>query len=80
MTDVKALKQKIQQSGYRTRFLADSLGLSAQGFYNKVNGKTGFYSNEILILSKLLDLSLKERENIFFNTKVDHSSTKIELH
>lgn len=75
MTDVRALKMKIDQSGYKNRFLADKLNLSVQGFYNKINGKTGFYSNEIMVLSDLLNLSLEEREAIFFNEKVDYMET-----
>lgn len=71
LTNVNLLKEKIDESGYKIGYLAKRLNLSHQGFYNKINGKTGFYSQEIMKLEELLRLSKKEREDIFFSKKVD---------
>lgn len=71
MTDTSLLKEKIDNSGKTITFLASTLNLSNQGFYNKLNGKTEFYSSEISKLSDELNLTKKERENIFFSKKVD---------
>lgn len=71
MTDTVLLEQKIQESGYKTSHIADKLGLTFQGFQNKRKGVSEFYAKEIVILSDLLKLTKREREQIFFNQKVN---------
>lgn len=75
MTDTEKLNKAIKNSGLKISFLADKLGLSSQGFYNKINGKTEFYSSEILILSDILGLTFREREEVFFAAIVDKKET-----
>ena len=65
------LKEAIKKSGYRMDFLAKSLGLSYQGFYNKVNAETDFRISEIKCLCDLLKLSDTEMCKIFFDKQVD---------
>ena len=75
MTDTKKLKQKIKESGLKFGFLASSCGITQRTFYNKVNNKTPFVQNEILVLKVLLRLTDEDITAIFFADKVDDSST-----
>lgn len=61
------LNDKVKSSGYKITYLANKLDLSRAGFRNKLNGDTEFYASEIQKLSELLNLSVREREDIFFN-------------
>ena len=71
MTDSFLLNYKIKQSGLKLGSIAETLGLSRTGLYNKINGSSEFFGSEIASLSELLNLSTEEREDIFFNKKVD---------
>lgn len=62
-----ALKQAIKASGYRMDFIAKTLGLSYQGFYNKVNSETEFRISEIKALCSLLKLDTEKMYSIFFD-------------
>lgn len=67
MTDIETLKGKIDESGLRTRFIYERLGISKAAWYNKLNGKSQFNVTEIQILCELLGItSLREKEHIFF--------------
>lgn len=71
MTDTVKLRQAIEKSGFKIRFIANKCGLTYQGFLNKVNNHTAFNAPEILSLRKLLGLSPEESEEIFFTKCVD---------
>ena len=71
MTGMKLLRKKIDESGYRMRFIADKLGISYQGFLNKLQGNSEFKASEIQILSDLLHLTSEERTKIFFTFDVE---------
>ena len=72
MTDTEALKKKISDAGLKQGYIAEQLGLSSYGFANKLNNVTEFKATEIQILCEILHVtSLKEKEAIFFNRKVD---------
>lgn len=75
MTNRELLEAAIERSGYRKGYLAELLGLSPQGFYNKLNNKTEFTQSEIATLVKRLCLFDFEREAIFFAEKVDKEET-----
>ena len=47
-------------------FIAKQLGLTAYGFSLKVNNKSEFKASEMTILGKLLKISAKDRDAIFF--------------
>ena len=66
MTDTVMLKQKIDASGYKLKYIATQIGLSYQGFLNKLNNKSEFTAHEILALCKLLNIDIMEKESIFF--------------
>lgn len=66
LTNSFLLNYKIKTSGFKVEFIAKEMNLSRTGLYNKINGKNEFYASEIQRLSKLLNLDIEERENIFF--------------
>lgn len=71
LTDEKLLGDAIEKSGLKITYIAQALNLSREGFYKKINNQTEFKASEILKLQKLLNLTNKRREEIFFNTKVE---------
>lgn len=69
MINTKLLKQKIDESGYRFSWIAKQLNLSPYGLRKKVDGENEFKVSEVSKICKLLNISDKERENIFFCKK-----------
>lgn len=67
MTNTALLNDKIEQSGYRRRFIAAEINLSYQAFLNKVNNESEFKISEVKGLCSLLKISKTEREQIFFS-------------
>lgn len=78
MTDTKALREKMDESGYKLRYIAKRLGITYQGFLKKINNETEFKASEIQILFDLLHMTEAERNAIFFTQRVDFQSTKKE--
>ena len=68
------LLSKIDASNLSKSYLAEALGLTRQGFNNKMSGEREFKGSEIKKLSKLLNLSLQEKEAIFFADCVDENA------
>ncbi len=66
MTDTELLRKKIEQSGYKMRFIANKMGITYQGLLNKINNRSEFRAREIQILHNLLGLTEEERVAIFF--------------
>lgn len=71
MTNTKVLRDKIDDSGYKLRYIAKQLGITYQGFLKKINNETEFKASEIQILFELLHMTEAEREAIFFAQNVD---------
>lgn len=71
MTNSNLLRVKIDESGYKLRFVAGKLGITYQGFSKKINNETEFKATEIQILKELLNLTDEERDKIFFALDVD---------
>lgn len=72
------LVAKIETSGHSKSEIAEMLGITRQGLYNKLSGESEFKSSEIKILSMLLSLTLEERDHIFFADYVDERVNKKE--
>lgn len=66
MTNTDLLREKITESGMTITYIARALGITREGFYNKLSGKTEFNAPEIEELKNLLRLTREERDNIFF--------------
>lgn len=65
------LKNKINENGLKLSFIAEQLELSYYGLQLKLNGKSDFKWSEIVKLNKILNLTEKDRDLIFFNNKGD---------
>ena len=66
MTNTDLLKEKIEDSGYKMKYIASKIGLSYQGFLNKIQNKTDFTAPGIKGLRELLCIPADEAEKIFF--------------
>lgn len=66
MTNTSLLEQYIEKSGYKRSFIAEQLGITAYCLTLKINNKSEFKASEITILCKLLKISARDREAIFF--------------
>lgn len=72
MTDTVRLKDLIQKSGYKKKYLAEQLGITTFGLDKKINNVTEFKASEIDSLCKLLGIkTLSEKERIFFVKQVE---------
>lgn len=75
MTDTKLLREEIAHSGISISFLSRKMGMTREGFYNKLNGKSEFKASEIAALSTILHLTVEKRERIFFAKLCDLKSS-----
>lgn len=65
-TDI--LKQKKEELGIQTKYIVERLGISRQGYYNRLNGKTPFKLAEVQTLCEIFHItSLREKNDIFFS-------------
>ena len=76
MTNSKLLNDEISKSGMTITFIARKIGITREGFYKKLNNETEFKASEIVALQSILRLSNERRDEIFFATQVELSSTK----
>ena len=75
MTDTILLREKIENCGYKLRFVAKQLGITYAGFLKKMNNETEFKVSEVAILKELLRLTAEEVNKIFFAIHVDLQAT-----
>ena len=71
MTDSKKLSDEIADSGITITAIAKKLGITREGFYKKLNNETEFKASERSALQKILRLTNKKRDEIFFAQEVD---------
>ena len=71
MINTKLLEKKISDSGMTMVSLAKKTGILRESLYNKLKGNTEFKASEISSLSKVLRLSTRERDAIFFDSQVN---------
>ena len=71
MTNSELLKEKIEESGMTMVAIAKKTGIKRETLYNKLSGKSEFTASEIVAMSKVLRLSVEEREAIFFAAMVE---------
>lgn len=71
MTNSELLKEKIEESGMTMVAIARKTGIKRETLYNKLSGKSEFTASEIVAMSKVLRLSVEEREAIFFAAMVE---------
>lgn len=71
MIDSKKLMKKLDESGMKKRYIAERLGLSTYGLSLKINNENEFKVSEVEKICKILNITLKEREDIFFAKGVE---------
>lgn len=74
--NTEKLKTLIDNSGLKISYIAQSLGISPQGLYKKLNAETEFKASEINSLYHLLGMTTAQRDDIFFAPSVDFKSTE----
>lgn len=66
MTDTKELRQRIEASGLKYKYIAQKLGITAYTLQLKIDNDNEFKVSEVDTLAGLLGLSLREKDAIFF--------------
>lgn len=66
MVRLDLLEDALVASGLKRQFVAESLGLTPQGLFNKLTGVRSFKIEEVSCLSNLLRLNTEDRDRIFF--------------
>lgn len=66
MTDTKELRQRIEASGLKYKYIALKLGITAYTLQLKIDNDNEFKVSEVDALAGLLGLSLREKDAIFF--------------
>lgn len=66
MTNVEKLKDKIKESGMTIKAVSEKSGILRETLYNRFNVNADFKASEIDSLTRILKLSEKERNDIFF--------------
>jgi DNA-binding phage protein len=67
MTNIIKLKSKFKDSGMTVTAIAEKAGILRETLYNRLNVNADFKASEIVSLTKVLNLTEKERNEIFFN-------------
>lgn len=75
MVDIDKVRSLIAQSGMTTTYVAREIGVDRATLYNRYKGIGEFTASEIAKLTQLFHLSTKERDEIFFATKVPPDET-----
>ena len=60
------LDKAIYESGLKLEAVASKMGINRVSLWNKIQGRTEFKASEITSLSKILNLSAEQRDDIFF--------------
>lgn len=66
MTDTKALRAVISESGLKYKRIAAEMGICPYSLQKKIDNKAEFKASEIVKLASLLSLSNSDRNSIFF--------------
>ena len=65
MTDTSALRTKIDESGMSIEAFSKKAEMLRETLYNRLNGKGEFKASEIQNITRVLNLTREERDNIF---------------
>jgi len=78
MNSSQKLKAIVDNSGYKIKFIAQQIGLTYQGFLNRINDISMFRAHEITKICELLKIDDITRNEIFFTDRVEPQSTSSE--
>jgi predicted transcriptional regulator len=67
MVRLDLLRDHIEESGMTITAIARKSGISRQTMYNRIYGKSEFKASEIVAICKVMHLTDKERDLIFFS-------------
>lgn len=76
MTNIKKLKNKFKETGMTVTAIAKKSGMSRETLYNRLNVNADFKASEIAALTRVLCLTEKERNAIFFAEEGELNSHK----
>lgn len=76
LIDSAKLKKVIKKSGFKKSYIAAKMEITRASLYNKINNMSEFTVSEMQVLSKILNCTEKEREEIFFKNYVDNLKTR----
>ena len=71
MVDTLNLEKKIQESGFKTAYIIEQLGITRQALDMKKKNKRKFKTAEIYVLCDLLHIPNDEKQAIFFADEVN---------
>lgn len=74
MVQTNLLKEAIKDSGIKSEFLANQLGISRQAFHKKINTGKSIKTEEAFVLKKFLCLDNDRFCRIFFAAEGDCES------
>lgn len=66
MINIPKLRGKIVENEMSISDLAEKMGISKSTLYQKINNSVSFTIDEVVTISKVLNLSKDEFNNIFF--------------
>lgn len=66
MTDTKKLRERISSAGLKLKFVAQTLGITPYALQMKIDNDREFKVSEVDALAVLLNLTLLEKDEIFF--------------
>ena len=61
------LRSEMVRQGITNEALSKAINISDSAMYRKMNGESDFYRNEIIAISKILNLSNERMCEIFFH-------------
>ena len=70
MINTSKLKAAILENGLRIIDVASAIGVSEQGFRKRLHNPSEFKANEILAVSRVLNLRCEDVDQIFFEGKL----------
>lgn len=76
MTDTKKFKSLLVAKGMTMARLSELTGISIASLSYKINNKRQFLAREIQCIQKILELTDKQRDEIFFAFDVEYNSTQ----
>lgn len=65
MPNIEMLRTKIDDSGMSVVAISEKAGMLRETLYNRLKGKGEFTASEIVNLSRVLNLTKPERDQIF---------------
>lgn len=66
MTNTEMLRDTIKAKGLKYNYVAEQLGITPYALQKKIDNENDFWAREIYVLTSVLGLSRKERDEIFF--------------